>query len=139
MTLDSATLVGLSALGSVGFAVLTVLRFRRNGLHRLSARRWLLIDILLLIMSMEVLLDSLIESVGPSDLATAAHLVAVALRGASVAGVLSLLWTFPHSVAEDRTPIYIDRRNGRDRRVIDHSVPNGHAAKPGRERQAADR
>ena len=116
MTPDNIALSTLSALSLAGLVALTLGRIRRNGLHRLVARRWLLIDILLVILAAEVLLDTLVESNGPSDLSTAVHLVAVSMRGASVAGVLTLLWTFPHAV-RDESAVVVDRRSGRDRRT----------------------
>lgn len=92
MTLDDAIPLVLALVAMAASTGLIVYRLRLNGLHSNTRRRYLFMDMLILIAAVEMLIDSLAD-VG--DVGDPFRLAATLTRGAVTCGVIALLISFP--------------------------------------------
>lgn len=95
MTLDDALPIVFGVFAMGASIALIGLRIRLNGLHSAARRRYLFMDILILLAALEMVIDSLAD-VG--DEADPFRFIATLTRGMVVAGIVALLISFPQYV-----------------------------------------
>lgn len=93
MTLDQMAPILFSGIALGGALILLARRIARNGLHNPARRRYLLIDIMIVIAVLEILIDAIADQMIPPQ--DTLRFLAIIGRGAVTVGVVALLITFP--------------------------------------------
>lgn len=105
MTLDDVIPLAFSGLAVGGSILLLYSRAKLNGLRNNTRRRYLLIDVLVVIAALEIMVDAIADITGDPGLGY----FATVGRGAVTSGVLALLISFPfHRATEVQ---HLRRRN----------------------------